>query len=69
MSGGITAQPQTAGYAFLSTYDTGLDALGITLKLGLNGISLPLFVMAGIVGLRGRALRHPVAGRAAQDCT
>lgn len=44
------AQPQTAGYAFLSAYDTGLDALGITLKLGLNGISLPLFVMAGIVG-------------------
>jgi NADH-quinone oxidoreductase subunit M len=38
-------------YAFLTSYDTGLQGLGITLKLGLNGISLPLFVMAGIVGL------------------
>jgi NADH-quinone oxidoreductase subunit M len=27
-----------------------LDGLGIGLKLGLNGISLPLFVLAGIVG-------------------
>jgi hypothetical protein len=27
-----------------------LDSLGIGLKLGLNGISLPLFVLAGIVG-------------------
>src|SRR6185295_2550867 len=38
------------GYAFLTGYSTGLDGLGIGLKLGLNGISLPLFVMAGIVG-------------------
>lgn len=44
------AAPKTAGYAFLAEYDTGLDALGITLKLGVNGISLPLFVLAGIVG-------------------
>ena len=42
--------PQTSGYAFLTSYSTGLDALGIGLKLGLNGISLPLFVLAGIVG-------------------
>jgi NADH-quinone oxidoreductase subunit M len=40
-----------ANYAFLHTYDTGLMGLGISLKLGLNGISLPLFVLAGIVGL------------------
>lgn len=40
-----------SGYAFLRTYSTGLDAYGITLKLGLNGISLPLFVLAGLVGL------------------
>ncbi len=40
-----------SGYAFLQTYSTGLDAYGITLKLGLNGISLPLFVLAGLVGL------------------
>ncbi len=39
------------GYAYLTQYQTGLDALGLSLKLGLNGISLPLFVMAGIVGL------------------
>src|SRR5690606_15033953 len=38
-------------YAFLTSYNTGLGALGIKLTLGLNGISLPLFVMAGIVGL------------------
>lgn len=38
------------GYAFLTQYSTGLDSLGISLKLGLNGISMPLFVMAGIVG-------------------
>ena len=41
-----------ANYQFLTKYDTGLEtALGISLKLGLNGIALPLFVMAGIVGL------------------
>ncbi|MES2692774.1 MAG: NADH-quinone oxidoreductase subunit M [Verrucomicrobiota bacterium] len=41
---------QESGYAFLKTYSTGLDGIGITLKLGLNGISMPLFAMAGIVG-------------------
>lgn len=46
-----TAAPKTAGYAFLSVTDLGLSrAVGIALKLGLNGISLPLFVMAAIVG-------------------
>lgn len=48
---GFGAAPKTDGYAFLTRYSTGLDGLGIGLKLGLNGISLPLFVMAGIVGL------------------
>jgi NADH-quinone oxidoreductase subunit M len=44
--------PKTDGYAYLTRYSTGLDTtLGISLKLGLNGISMPLFVMAGIVGL------------------
>jgi NADH-quinone oxidoreductase subunit M len=38
------------GYVFLQRYSTGLDGLGIGLKLGLNGISMPLFAMAGIVG-------------------
>ena len=39
------------GYAFLTHYSTGLEAYGIRLTLGLNGIALPLFVLAGLVGL------------------
>ncbi len=39
------------GYAFLTHYSTGLEAYGIRLSLGLNGIALPLFVLAGLVGL------------------
>src|SRR5438270_12837203 len=39
------------GYAFLTRYSTGVDGLGIGLKFGLNGIALPLFVLAGLVGL------------------
>jgi NADH-quinone oxidoreductase subunit M len=46
----FSSVPQSAGYVFLTSYSTGLDAVGIALKLGLNGISMPLFVMAGIVG-------------------
>lgn len=38
-------------YHFLSAVDTGLGQIGITLKLGLNGIALPMFLLAGIVGL------------------
>jgi NADH-quinone oxidoreductase subunit M len=38
-------------YSYLSSVDTGLAAWGITLKLGLNGIALPMFVLAAIVGL------------------
>jgi NADH-quinone oxidoreductase subunit M len=45
---GAAAKDQ--GYAFLTQYSTGLDAYGISLKLGLNGLSLPLFVLAGLVG-------------------
>ncbi len=40
-----------ADYAFATSYSTGLDSLGIGLKLGLNGISMPLFALAGVVGL------------------
>ncbi len=47
----FSAVEQADGYAFLRTYDTGLTGLGISLKLGLNGISMPLFLMAAIVGL------------------
>ncbi len=46
----FNALPQQDGYVLLSHYSTGLDSLGIGLKLGLNGISMPLFAMAGIVG-------------------
>ncbi|HWA85938.1 MAG TPA: NADH-quinone oxidoreductase subunit M, partial [Opitutus sp.] len=42
--------PESHGYAFLRSYSTGLDAYGIHLTLGLNGISLPLFVLAAVVG-------------------
>ena len=37
-------------YAFMSSYNLGLALLGINLKLGLNGISMPMFGMAGLVG-------------------
>ena len=37
------AAKEAHGYAFVSRYSTGLDGYGIALKLGLNGISLPLF--------------------------
>ena len=47
----FSAADKSDGYAFLTRYSTGLDGFGIGLKLGLNGISMPLFVMAGIVGL------------------
>lgn len=49
----FSAASLESGYAFLKTYSTGLDGIdgiGISLKLGLNGISMPLFAMAGIVG-------------------
>lgn len=42
--------PVEDGYRFLTAIDTGLSSLGIELRLGLNGISLPLFLLAGIVG-------------------
>jgi len=42
--------PKDHGYAFLAHYSTGLDAYGIRLTLGLNGIALPLFVLASLVG-------------------
>lgn len=38
------------GYSFETILPTGLESLGIRLHLGLNGISMPLFVLAGVVG-------------------
>lgn len=43
--------PLIHGYAFMTAYDTGLASIGIALRFGLNGISLPLYVLAGLVGL------------------
>ncbi|HVT73354.1 MAG TPA: NADH-quinone oxidoreductase subunit M [Lacunisphaera sp.] len=41
-----------ARYFFASNTDVGLsDPFGISLKLGLNGVSLPMFLLAAIVGL------------------
>ncbi|MBC2605960.1 complex I subunit 4 family protein [Pelagicoccus albus] len=48
----ITYSPEVAGgYDFVTRHNTGLEAVGISLHLGLNGVSLPLFVMAAVVGL------------------
>ncbi|OUW15352.1 MAG: NADH-quinone oxidoreductase subunit N [Opitutales bacterium TMED158] len=45
-------EPETpGGYAFVSQLDTGLSLIGVSLHLGLNGVGLPLFVMASVVGL------------------
>jgi len=38
-------------YHYLSSVDTGLASWGINLKLGLNGVGLPMFLLAAIVGL------------------
>ena len=48
----VNFQPiDASGYDYLMDLDTGLQGLGISLHLGLNGISMPLFFLAGIVGL------------------
>ncbi len=39
-----------ADYQYLTNLDTGLGDFGIHLKLGLNGIALPMFALAAIVG-------------------
>ncbi len=44
--------PKEYGYAYLRSFDLGLhETLGISLTLGLNGISAPLFLLAGLVGV------------------
>ena len=48
----INIDPYIAGYSFEILYERmGLQSLGITFHLGLNGVSSPLFAMAGIVGM------------------
>lgn len=45
------AEVGAGGYAYVTDIDLGLkDLVGISLYFGLNGISLPLFLLAGIVG-------------------
>jgi NADH-quinone oxidoreductase subunit M len=39
------------GYAWGCSIPTGLEGLGIGLRLGLNGFALPFFVLAALVGL------------------
>ena len=53
------------GYCFEFLIERmGLQELGITFHLGLNGVSSPLFAMAGIVGLgAGLAAIHSGAER------
>ncbi len=52
------------GYAFELRLPTGLESVGIYLHLGLNGISLPLFLLAGVVGLAaGLYAMHSKADR------
>jgi len=48
---GLYDPSEPGGYAFVSNVDTGLSLIGVSLHLGLNGVSLPLFVMAAVVGL------------------
>ena len=48
----IAFDPGQSGYDFVANVPTGLtDWVGISLKTGLNGIGLPLFVLSGVVGL------------------
>lgn len=42
--------PQSNGYAFLSTTPLGLEVLGARLQLGLNALSLPLFIATAFIG-------------------
>lgn len=39
------------GYAYLSMVPVGLEAWGISLSFGLNGVALAMFVLAAVVGL------------------
>jgi NADH-quinone oxidoreductase subunit M len=46
----FSTAPKDHGYAFLTERSTGLGGLGISLELGVNGIAMPLFVLAALVG-------------------
>lgn len=42
---------EPAQFLSFGDYSVGLDSFGIRLRLGMNGISMPLYALAGIVGL------------------
>jgi NADH-quinone oxidoreductase subunit M len=50
------------GYAFQLISKTGLESLGIFFHLGLNGLSMPMFVLAALVGVAagGYAVSRPM---------
>jgi len=48
---GLFEPSLAGGYNFELCLPTGLESIGIYLHLGLNGISMPLFLLAGTVGL------------------
>ncbi|MEO0510141.1 MAG: NADH-quinone oxidoreductase subunit M [Verrucomicrobiota bacterium] len=48
---GLFEPDLAGGYNFELKLPTGLESVGIYLHLGLNGISMPLFILAGTVGL------------------
>lgn len=55
------AMDAAGGYAFEIIRETGLQRFGVFLHFGLNGISTPLFAMAGLVGLAAGA--YAVSGQ------
>lgn len=60
----FSSAPVEDGYRYLTQINTGLESFGITLMLGLNGISLPLYFLAALVGLAaGIHALHASAGR------
>ncbi len=48
---GFDASATADGFNYVTTLPVGIKDLGIALTLGLNGLSAPLFAMAGIVGV------------------
>lgn len=63
----LNFDPLNGGYSYEILFERmGLHELGITLHLGLNGVSAPLFAMAGVVGMSaGIAAIHSSADRKA----
>lgn len=59
---GFDAAATPAGFDYVQHLPVGIPRLGIRLSLGLNGLSAPLFAMAGVVGLAAgiQAITHEV---------